>query len=211
MTWGAGMKYVGFGLVALIALGVSDNRAEGTVRAVTVIGPVQPRVATLANAAGVSIDILPTPQIEVGQKLAVKVSTKKPGYLILVDVDATGKVTQIYPNLHSMQIPQGASETANLLEPGRPVAVPDSRNPFAHFEFIAEPPAGQGMIVALLSAKPVQVVDLPDVPQDRLDSESAAEFLQKAAGELKIAPKDHKVALADPQWSFAATGYSIGP
>lgn len=211
MTWRVGMKQVGLGLVALMALGVSESRAEGRVRAVTVIGPVQARVASSANAAGVSIDILPTPRIELGQKLVVKVSTKKPGYLILVDVDATGKVTQIYPNLHSMQIPRGASETANLLEPGRPVAVPDSRNPFAHFEFIAEPPAGQGMIVALLSAKPVQVVDLPDVPRDRLDRESAAEFLLEAAGELRIAPKDRKVALVDPQWSFAATGYSIEP
>jgi hypothetical protein len=200
------------GIVALVAaLAAGESRAEGRSRAVTVIGPVEPRAGTLANAAGVAIDILPTSRIDVGQRLAVKVTTRKPGYLILVDVDAAGRVTQIYPNLHSMQLPQGSSVTSNLLEPGRPVSVPDLRNPFAHFEFVAEPPAGQGMIVALLSAKPVQVVDLPDVPQDRLDSESAAEFLQQAAGELKIAPQDRAAVLADPQWSFAAAGYSIEP
>lgn len=206
------MKCPGLGVLVLVSLAVaSESRAEGKARAVTVIGPIQARVATLANAAGVSIDILPTPRIEVGQKLEVKVSTRKPGYLILVDVDATGKVTQIYPNLHSMQIPQGASVTSNLLQPGQPVSVPDPRNPFAHFEFVAEPPSGRGMIVALLSTKPVQVVDLPDVPQDRLDTEAAAEFLQQAASELKIALQDRTPALADPQWSFAAAGYSIGP
>lgn len=206
------MKSLGLGVAALVAgLAVGDVHAEGTSRAVTVIGPIEPRAATLTNGAGVSIDILPAPQIEVGQRLAVKVSTRKPGYLILVDVDATGKVTQIYPNLHSMQLPQGTTETSNLVEPGRPVSVPDSRNPFAHFEFVAEPPSGRGMIVALVSTKPVQVVDLPDVPQDRLDAESAAEFLQKAASELKIAPRERNAALADPQWSFAVTGYSIAP
>lgn len=206
------MKRSGLGgLVLVFVLAASESHAEGKVRAVTVIGPVQPRAATLANAANVSIEILPTPRIEVGQKLEVKVSATKPGYLILLDVDATGKVTQIYPNLHSMQIPQGASVTSNLLQPGQPVLVPDPRNPFAHFEFVAEPPSGRGMIVALLSTKPVQVVDVPDVPQDRLDNEAAAEFLQQAAGELKIAPQDRKAGLVDPQWSFAATGYSIGP
>ncbi len=216
MTRDPGMKALcpggaALGAVVAAVLAAGASHAEGTVRAVTVIGPIQPRAATLTNPAGVSIDILPTPRIEVGQKLAVEVSSRKPGYLILVDVDASGKVTQIYPNLHSMQLPQGTSLTSNLLEPGRPVAVPDSRNPFARFEFVAEPPSGRGMIVALVSTKPVQVVDLPDVPQDRLDPESAAEFLQQAAGELKIAPRERDAALADPQWSFAVTGYSIGP
>ncbi len=212
MTRDAAIKASHLGGAVLIwLLAAGACRAEGTTRAVTVIGPVAPRAATLANAAEVSIDILPTPQIEVGQKLEIKVSTRKPGYLILVDVDASGKVTQIYPNLHSMQLPLGTSVTSNLLAPGQPVLVPDPRNPFAHFEFVAEPPSGRGMIVALLSTQPVQVVDLPDVPQDRLDSEAAAEFLQQAAGALKIAPQDRKAALADPQWSFAATGYSIGP
>jgi hypothetical protein len=205
------MKVVGLCLATSIVFGANETYGEGTVRAVTVIGPIEPRVARLANTAGLSIDILPKPQVEVGDSLVVKVSTKTAGYLILVDVDAAGKVRQIYPNLHSMQIPRGTSETANLLEPGRPVAVPDSHNPFAHFEFIAAPPVGQGMIVALLSAKPVQLVDLPDVPQDRVDSDFAAEFLQKAAAELKIAPNQTNVALTDPQWSFAAAGYSIGP
>lgn len=197
-------------VVLATTLAAGGLHAEGKVRAVTVIGPVQPRMASLSNAAGLTIDILPAPQVELGQRLAIKVSAKKPGYLILVDVDATGKVTQIYPNLHSMRIPFGASETSNLVEPGRPVSIPDARNPFANFEFVAEPPTGRGMIVALLSAKPVHVVDLPDVPQDQLDGAAAAGFLQEAAGSLKIAPQEVAAKLTDPQWSFAAMAYSIG-
>jgi hypothetical protein len=193
-----------------VILAASELHAEGKVRAVTVIGPVHPRVAALSNAAGITIDIMPTAQVELGQRLAFKVSAKRPGYLILVDVDATGKVTQIYPNLHSMRIPQGASETSNLLEPGKPVSIPDARNPFAHFEFVAEPPSGRGMIIALLSAKPVHVVDLPDVPPDQLEGEAAAGFLQQAAQNLKIAPQEARAPLADPQWSFAAAAYTIG-
>lgn len=185
--------------------------AEGKTRAVTIIGPIEPRATSLSNTAGLTIDILPDAKIELGERLAIKIGAKKPGYLILVDVDATGKVTQIYPNLHSMRIPQGASPTSNFVEPGRPVSIPDPRNPFANFEFVAEPPTGRGMIVALLSAEPVHVVDLPDVPQDRLAGKAAAGFLQEAAGSLKIAPQDVVARLTDPHWSFAALAYSIGP
>lgn len=196
-------------LAAAAAFGMA--RAEGKVRAVTVIGPIEPRATSLSNAAGLTIDILPNAKIELGQRLAIKVGAKKPGYLILVDVDATGKVTQIYPNLHSMRIPQGASPTSNFVEPGRPVSIPDPRNPFANFEFVAEPPTGRGMILALLSPEPVHVVDLPDVPEDQLTGEAAAGFLQEAAGSLKIAPQDVAARLMDPHWSFAAMAYSIGP
>lgn len=211
MTRKAPVGLLGAGAVLLAGMVAPDAlHGEGRSRAVIVIGPVEPRAGSLHNTAGLAIDILPAPQVELGQRLVVKVGAKKPGYLILVDVDATGRVTQIYPNLHSMRLPQGATETSNYLEPGHPVSIPDPSNPFAHFEFIAEPPPGRGMIVALLSTKPVQVADLPDVPEDRLDGDTAAEFLQRAADDLKIAPQEAKSQLIDPQWSIAATAYSIG-
>ena len=44
---------------------------------------------------------------------------------------------------------------------GQAVDHPAARQPVRQFEFIAQPPAGVGMFVALLCDKPVQVVDLP--------------------------------------------------
>jgi len=165
--------------------------------------------AKVNNPAGMSIQIMPVAEIKLGTKIFVKVSTKKPGYLILVDVDANGKVTQIYPNIHSMTIPGGATENTNFLKSNMTVSVPDPSNPFAHFEFVAEPPLGKGMIIALLSAQPVHVVDLPDVPQELLGSGEEMSFLYDAASALRIASHEATAPLADPRWSFAAKPYSI--
>lgn len=198
-------------LAVAAGLGGAAALAQGATRNVTIVGPAQPAAAEADNPAGVAIEILPADQFPVGAKVQFRVTAKKPGYLILVDVDAAGKVTQRYPNLYSMALPAGASEKANLVEPGKTVAIPNAANPFAHFEYIAEPPAGPGLIVALLSPRPVHVVDLPDVPPDQLGAEAAAQFIREAARSLRIAGRDPDAPLADPQWSFAAKAYAILP
>src|ERR1700724_1685020 len=188
---------------------VNEVQGQSPTRRVTVISSAPAGQAKLNNPATVNIEIMPEAEVKIGAKIFFKVNTKKPGYLILVDVDASGKVTQIYPNLHSMMIPHGATESTNLLKSGRDVSIPDPNNAFAHFEYVAEPPPGKGMILALLSARPVHVVDLPDVPQDLLGSDEEVNFLYDAGCALRIAPHEANAPLADPQWSFAATLYSI--
>ena len=49
------------------------------------------------NAAGLSLDLIPSGEIIAGSKIGFRITTKKPGYLILLDVDAAGKLTQIFP------------------------------------------------------------------------------------------------------------------
>jgi hypothetical protein len=185
--------------------------AQGATRNVTVVSPFSVEQANVHNSAGVAIDILPADQFSIGSKVGFRVTTKKQGYLILIDIDATGKVTQRYPNLYSMALPAGASENANLIQPGKTMNIPDLSNPFAHFEYIAEAPTGQGLIVALLSPKPVHFVDLPDVPQQMLGTQAAIDFLYDAARQLRIAGRDSAAPLADPQWSFVVKNYSITP
>lgn len=205
----SGRRKSGAALALIASLSGGAAYGQGPTRNVTIISPLRPDHALAANTAGLGIEILPAAEFEIGAKIGFKVTTKTPGYLILVDVDATGKVTQRYPNLYSMALPQGASETSNLLKPGKAVTIPDPANPFAHFEYVAEAPIGQGMIVALLSAKPVHLVDLPDVPLELLGSQAAADFICEAARNLRIAPRDASAQLADPQWSFAIKFYSI--
>ncbi len=207
-----GSRLTAYGAV-IMAAGLWSAAAfgQGATRNVTVVSPVAPDLATTDNAAGVTIDILPAEQFAIGSKVGFRVTTQKPGYLILIDVDAAGKVTQRYPNLYSMALPAGASENANLVQPGKPVAIPDLSNPFAHFEYIAEAPAGQGLIMALISPRPVHVVDLPDVPPEMLGGKAAVDFLRDAARRLRIAGRDASAPLADPQWSFAVKPYAITP
>src|SRR5216684_8655082 len=46
------------------------------------------------NSAGVSVDLLPKLEVSVGSKIGFRIATKKTGYLILLDVDASGRLTQ---------------------------------------------------------------------------------------------------------------------
>src|SRR5438128_3218402 len=51
------------------------------------------------NAAGLSLDLIPSGEVIAGSKIGFRITTKKPGYLILLDVDAGGRRTQIFPDI----------------------------------------------------------------------------------------------------------------
>src|SRR5450631_2398657 len=51
------------------------------------------------NSAGVSIDVSPRRDVRLGERMAFRILTRKAGFLVLVDVDSEGKLTQIYPNM----------------------------------------------------------------------------------------------------------------
>ena len=163
----------------------------------------------IPNPAGVSMQILPGPDIEVGSQVSFQISSKKAGYLILVDVDATGKLVQIYPNPMSLLAPGGVRDNVNLLRPGRSFRVPDRDNVYAGFEFIASPPSGTAMVVAILSDRPVQRLDLPDIPVSLAGRASAVDYLTKLANELRIPDASGNGRLEEPHWSFDAKFYAI--
>src|SRR5205085_770611 len=112
------------------------------------------------NPSEVSIDILPGVEIPSGVRVSLRVSAKKPGYLVLVDVDPAGKVTQIYPNPMSLSAGSAARQSTNYLRPGGLHQIP---NPSEPFEFMASPPFGTAMVVAILSERPMQTINLPHV------------------------------------------------
>jgi hypothetical protein len=159
----------------------------------------------VANPAEVSVDILPGAQITMGARVSFRISAKKQGYLILVDVDAAGKLTQIFPN--PLSLLRGGNKTANLIRPGRPLQIPNPAEVLAGFEFIASPPAGTAMVVAILSDRPLQLIDLPDLPPTMTGQAAAADFLTKFASELRI--PDDNGRLLETRWSFDVKFYAI--
>jgi hypothetical protein len=160
------------------------------------------------NPAGLAMQILPSQEIAAGSEVSFQVTSKKSGYLILVDVEATGKLVQIYPNPMSLKMP-GGQEKSNFLRPGKPLRIPDRNNVYGGFNFIASPPRGTAMVVAILSDRPVQMVDLPDVPLSLLGSAGAIDYLTKMAGELRIPDPSRSDRLEEPHWSFDAKFYAI--
>ncbi|TBZ24634.1 trypsin-like serine protease [Rhizobium leguminosarum] len=159
------------------------------------------------NEAGVAVDVLPGTAVSIGDKVAMRVSTKKSGYLILVDIDASGKLTQLYPNKRSMGLKPSAKNGDNRLDPARPVVVPDARNPYTGFEYVVEGPAGVGMVVAILSDKPIEVLDLPDVPTPLVGQRAAFNYVYDLARSLRIVGDDETGAQG--KWSFDSKFYRI--
>jgi len=162
----------------------------------------------LANPADLAVEILPGSEIAVGAKVSFRITTKKPGYLILVDVDPSGKLDQIYPNPMALKA-KPDRESINLIRPGTPLQLPTADDSKSRFEFIASPPFGTAMVVALLSDRPVQMIDLPDVPAGLLASAAGAELLSKTAIELRIPDPKRGGAFLEPRWSFDAKFYAI--
>ena len=159
----------------------------------------------VANPLGVALDILPGADITVGSQVSFRISTKKEGYLILVDVDASGKLTQIYPNPAS----RGAlRQNSNYVRPGRAVQIPNPTDVFAGFEFRAAEPVGTAMVVAILSDRPVQTIDLPDIPPSMTGRTDALAFLTKFASDLRI-PGEGGSRMQLARWSFDAKFYAI--
>ena len=69
-------------------------------------------------------------------------------------------------------------------------------------------PLGVAMIVAILSDRPVQILDLPDVPASLTGQAEALAFLTKFAKELRI-PHADDGRLQEARWSFDAKFYAI--
>jgi hypothetical protein len=162
----------------------------------------------IANTADVTLQILSGPEFKAGSKIAFAVKSKKSGYLILVDVDASGKVTQIYPNPISLLHARGLRERSNFITSGHQLNIPDPKDAYAGFEFIATPSKGPSMVVAMLSQRPVQLIDLPDLPPTVTDETAALTYLANVAEGLKIAEHENGT-LSSTTWSFDASAYSV--
>ncbi len=169
--------------------------------------PALPKpLASVDNSAGLALEVLPATQVAIGSILTFRVTTKQPGYLILVDIDSSGKLTQIYPNSLSVRAPQ--DEETNFLKGGMVKTIPEPHSG-ANFQFVTSPPLGVGMVVAILSDKPVQMLDLPDVPAAIAGQAAALDYIRDTTHTLKILPADDQGTIQEAKWSFATQFYAI--
>jgi hypothetical protein len=160
----------------------------------------------LENSAGLTLDIIPGREVVAGSKVGFRITTRKQGYLILLDIDAAGKLRQIFPNADAAS--EGRKDAANLVKPGQPLTIPQLGTAYASFEFIAEPPAGVAMVVALLSDKPVQIVDLPDAPPPAFAPNDSLKYVVAQTKSLMI-PRAKGSQMDKPSWSFDGKFYLI--
>jgi Domain of unknown function (DUF4384) len=191
--------------------------APGAANSVAVPVPAQRKQAALGavpinaktlNSAELSVELLPGLDVAVGARVSFRVTAKKPGYVVLVDVDASGKLTQIYPHPSALAGTRPTRPNANFVQPGKPLQIPAAGDGYAGLEYVASPPSGVAMIVAILSDRPVQILDLPDVPSPIAGQAEALAYLTKFASELRI-PAANGGGMQEARWSFDAKFYAI--
>ena len=161
----------------------------------------------LTNPANLAVGFVQGDRLKVGQVVQFKVTTAKPGFLVLIDITPDGKMAQILPNARSLASPTGGRPKSNFIEPGRAVTVPDPKNPYEGFELTADPPSGEGLLVAILSAEPLKSVSLPSAPT-AFNRAEALDFLTKVTDELGRSIEVVGVG-KQRDWSFATRPYRI--
>jgi secreted trypsin-like serine protease len=161
------------------------------------------------NSAGVAVDFVQGNELRLGQVAQFRVRTQHPGYLVLLDVTADGKVTQVFPNALSLSSPTGARKSSNLVAPGRPLLVPNPSNPYEGFEWEIAPPTGEGRLIAILSKEPIRAVSVPERPTT-FDAGASSDLVAQIAEELLREPviAGH---VQKREWSLVQTPYRINP
>jgi Domain of unknown function (DUF4384) len=161
---------------------------------------------TVPNTANVSLQMSPDQSVSVGTKISFRVTTRKPGYLLLVDIDANGNMSQIFPSPE--MIVQSQEAATNFIKPGEELLIPNSAAKKRGFEYVITPPIGEAAVVAILSDRRVQILDLPDdARKPRTEAETIG-YLTGWTSELRV-PDPDTGKLQPSNWSFDIKPYSI--
>jgi len=165
-----------------------------------------PAPIKLANSAELSVEMIPGGTVSIGSRVSFRITSKKAGYVVLVDVDATGKLRQIYPN--ALSPARSTRSNANAIKPGVPLLIPSAADALGGVVYMVSPPVGSAMVLAIWSEQAVQLVDLPDIPVEVTGQNEALDYLTKRANELRI-PDTRSGRLREANWSFDAKFYAI--
>ena len=152
------------------------------------------------NVAGVAIEILPSTRVRVGQELAFRIRASRPGHLLVIDVNAKGELTQLFPNKYADAEGRGGPIAA-----GRPITIPDA---YYGFRFTAGEPLGRGKLFAVLTEDPVALQDLMGVNKDLQVVADPAAYLGALAERLRR-PWQGGERNREAHWSMSGQSYEI--
>jgi hypothetical protein len=165
-------------------------------------------IANVPNGASLSLQMNPEQSVDVGTKISFRVSAKKAGYVLLVDIDAEGRMSQIFPSPE--MIAQSSEAATNFIKPGQELLIPNAAAKTHGFEYVVTPPSGTATVVAILSDRRVQILDLPDSAQSRGTAPDIINRLSQWTNELRV-PDANTGKLQPSNWSFDIKTYSIRP
>jgi len=163
------------------------------------------------NVAGLEISFEKGDTVRAGQLVRYRVTTRKSGYLLILDVQPDTKFREMFQGRLSVER-EGAANTVTV--PGPATTAPTERQPVV----LIDGPAGSGVMVALLSDKPLNVGDLRSGPKVFQTEKAALEELGGLRRQLRgLGPEnpaqtpDAPVAPSKPPYSFVVKEYRVTP
>jgi hypothetical protein len=184
----------------------SASMAPGIMFAQNASDQNTPTAASVPNVAGLSLQMSPDQTAKIGTKVSFRVTTKKPGYLLLINIDADGSMSQIFPSPEL--IAQSEEAAMNFIKPGEEMLLPNSVAKKRGFEYVTTPPVGTATIVAILSDRRVQILDLPDTSQKTRTETETLNFLTEWTRQLRV-PDSGTGKLQQSNWSFDIKRYLV--
>ena len=110
----------------------------------TDIGPILSDLFVPNNAAGLEVAIRPGPDLRLRQEVRFEVSTRRPGRLLILDLNPEGDLYQIFPSIL-------ARPDAPRIAPGETVTIPGDELVSGQRVVIrVTEPAGRGRLLAIL-------------------------------------------------------------
>jgi secreted trypsin-like serine protease len=143
--------------------------------------------------------------LKVGSTVTLEVSSKISGRLLLVDIDPSGQVTQIYPNKFS----RGRDIAA-----GQTLAIDGSE---AGFVFRATEPAGEGRVLAIVGPGALDPSGLvgaqargKGISVEASPVTYLSQLIQMIGRARTSSQSRPQSGPAPPEWAFATVSYIIG-
>ncbi|WP_028584786.1 caspase family protein [Desulfogranum mediterraneum] len=152
------------------------------------------------NGAKISLDILPSNRLRLGEEIQLRVSSPVDGYLVVLDINANQEVTQLFPNSYSDRAGQG-----NMIQAQRPVVIPNS---YYGFRLPAGEPVGDGLLLAIVSEDPLPLDDLLAAGKDLQVIQDSRAYLTKLALRLRQTWRQDRYN-RQLRWSLAEKEYHI--
>lgn len=140
-------------------------------------------------------------KFNIGDQIGFEVTSKASGYLVLLDIDALGRVTQIFPNKFTDK-----KNTDGFIRANQKLILPN-KSEYGFDFFQAQAPVGRGKLVAIVTQDKV----LPDdvsLNKDLVVIDKPRDYVQNIVQSLNSVWTDGERNRA-VSWSTAAMEYEI--
>lgn len=154
------------------------------------------------NDFSLSVEIHPGTKIKLGSEVTFKITSSKPGHLLLFDEGPDGKFRQIFPNARAIELGKLGGVRAHA-----PLKIPDASYGFA-FEATDK---GKGTLIALVAE---EAADLKSLASRQLDFEPLTNVEKVLAAIAKRLHAPYETEDLDKpnrayRWSFATVKYEV--